>query len=96
VLQVIQALSLVPQALVKSQLSNATSRLQELLPPQYFKNNQYFSSAAQSWCGFVCTALGVQLHSSGFALILQVWNYIVTGRELHYLFSIDIVLIVKT
>jgi hypothetical protein len=43
----------------------------------------------------VCTALGVQLHTSGFAFILQVWNYmLVTGRELHYLFSIDIVLIV--
>jgi hypothetical protein len=46
--QVIQALFLVPQALVKSQLSNATSRLQELLPLQYVKNNQYFSSAVQS------------------------------------------------
>jgi hypothetical protein len=46
--QVIQARFLVPQALVKSKLSNATSRLQELLPLQYVKNNQYFSSAVQS------------------------------------------------
>jgi hypothetical protein len=94
VLQVIQALFLVPQALVKSQLSNATSRLQELLLNMSRTTNIF--QAQQSCLVWVCTALGIQLHSSGFALILQVWNYIVTGRELHYLFSIDIVLIVKT
>jgi hypothetical protein len=82
------------------------SRDSSPMPPQDFKNschlnmsrttNIFQAQHSLARCGFVCTALGIQLHSNGFALILQVWNYIITGRELHYLFSIDIVLIVKT
>lgn len=82
------------------------SRASSSMPPQDFKNschlnmsrttNIFQAQHSLARRGLVCTALGVQLHTSGFALILQVWNYIlVTGCELHYLFSIDVVLIVQ-